>query len=311
MSLERTATITATLTAAVLTVIKFIVGAMSGSIAVLASAIDSLLDLLVSMFNYVAITNSEKPVDTKFNYGRGKFEAMAAFVEGAVISGSGVFILYESVQKLFHAEEVQNIDISIYVMLFSVIVTFGLVSFLTWVAKKKNNLVIKSDALHYKTDLFTNGGVLASLVIIHFTGFDMIDGIVGALIAFYIIYSAFELIKESFYMLTDRALEPETVDEIEKIIQSKERLRGYHYLKTRRAGNTNFLDVHLVFDRHIPLLDAHKVSDEIEEAVSKLGDTNTLWEFNMHLDPYDDSEDGVELAGKHTPEWQPQDHPHH
>lgn len=310
MSLERVATVTATLTAAILMVIKFIVGAMSGSIAVLASAIDSLLDLLVSMFNYIAITNSEKPVDKTFNYGRGKFEAMAAFVEGTVISGSGLFILYESSQKLLSGEEVQNVDISIYVMLFSVVVTFALVTFLNHVAKKKNNLVIKSDALHYKTDLFTNAGVLGSLLIIHFTGFDMIDGIVGAIIAVYIVFSAFSLIKESFYMLTDRALEPETIREIEKIIQGQTNLRGYHYLKTRRAGNVNFVDVHLVFDRHMSLLEAHKISDDIEEAIAKLGDENTTWEFNMHLDPYDDSEDGVELAGQHTPEWQAQDHPH-
>lgn len=295
MSLERVATITATGTAAFLMIIKFIIGAISGSVAVLASAIDSLLDLLVSMFNYVAITNSEKPVDEKFNYGRGKFEAMASFIEGAVISGSGVFILYESVRKLYHGEEVSNIDISIYVMALAFCITLALVLFLNYVAKKRNNLVIKSDALHYKTDLYTNGGVLISLVVIYFTDFGMIDGIIGACIALYIIYSASSLIKESFYMLTDRALDDELVEKIERIMEEQEGLGGYHYLKTRRSGSTNFVDVHLVFNKKIALLDAHRISDMIEEKISRLDEGAYSWEFNMHLDPYDDSDSEVNL----------------
>lgn len=295
MSLERIATIISTGVAAFLMIVKFIIGAVSGSVAVLASAVDSLLDLLVSMFNYVALTNSEKPVDEKFNYGRGKFEAMASFIEGAVISGSGVFILYESIRKLYYKEGISNIDISIYVMAFAFCITLALVLFLSYVAKRRNNLVIKSDALHYKTDLYTNGGVLISLVVIYFTDFAVIDGLIGAFIALYIIYSAFSLIKESFYMLTDRALDDELVKEIESIMKGQEGLEGYHYLRTRRSGNTNFVDVHLVFNKKISLLDAHRVSDMIEEKISKLGNRDTHWEFNFHLDPYDDSDNKVNL----------------
>jgi len=295
MSLERIATITATATAAVLMIIKFIIGAISGSVAVLASAIDSLLDLLVSMFNYVAITNSEKPVDEKFNYGRGKFEAMASFIEGAVISGSGVFILYESIRKIYHGEDVSHIDISIYVMAVAFCITLALVLFLNFVAKKRNNLVIKSDALHYKTDLYTNGGVLISLVVIYFTDFGMIDGIIGACIALYIIYSATSLIKESFYMLTDRALDDELVVKIESIIEEQKGISGYHYLKTRKSGNVNFVDVHLVFNKKITLLEAHRISDMIEDKISKLDGEPEDWEFNIHLDPYDDSDSSVDL----------------
>ncbi|MFW6307855.1 MAG: cation diffusion facilitator family transporter [Campylobacterales bacterium] len=298
MSLERSATIVATFTAALLAIVKFIVGALSGSIAVMASAIDSLLDLLVSMFNYIAITNSEKPADGKFNYGRGKFEAMASFIEGAVISGSGLFILYESIKKLALSEAVINVDISIYVMIFSFIVTTILVLFLNYVAKKKNSLVIKSDALHYKTDMYTNGGVLITLFVVQFTDFHAIDGIVGAMIALYIIYSASSLIKESFFMLTDRALDDSMVEEIENIITSQKKISGYHYLKTRRSGNNYFLDVHLVFNRDMLLVDAHSVSDAIEEEVSKLGDENTKWNFNVHLDPCDDSDDRSLLPSK-------------
>lgn len=61
-------------------------GIVTGSVAVLSSAIDSLLDFFVSLFNYIAIKTAKIPADEAFNYGRGKIEALAAFIEGLVIT---------------------------------------------------------------------------------------------------------------------------------------------------------------------------------------------------------------------------------
>ena len=81
MTSQKKATVVSSSVAAVLTLIKLIVGISSGSVAVLASAVDSVLDMFVSIFNYFAISNSEKPADKTFNYGRGKIEALASVIE--------------------------------------------------------------------------------------------------------------------------------------------------------------------------------------------------------------------------------------
>lgn len=70
----------ASATATLLIVLKLFVGILSGSVAVLASAIDSVLDLIVSAFNYFAISKSEQPANHKFNYGKGKIEALAGVI---------------------------------------------------------------------------------------------------------------------------------------------------------------------------------------------------------------------------------------
>jgi len=160
MSLQKTATIVSSITAFLLLVIKFFVWIISGSIAVLSSAIDSLLDLFVSLFNYFAVSNAEKEADSKFNYGRGKIEALASLIEWLIITGSGFYIMYVSVIKLINNEQVNYLWTAVVVMLISVIVTGALVYYLEYVAKKTNNLVIKSDALHYKTDLYSNVWIL-------------------------------------------------------------------------------------------------------------------------------------------------------
>jgi cation diffusion facilitator family transporter len=288
MTLQKKATVVSSTTAAILVIIKLTIGFLSGSVAVLASAIDSVLDLVVSAFNYFAIKKSEEKANDTFNYGKGKIEALAAVIEGTVITMSGLFIFYEAVKKIYTKEGTSYLDTSILVMFISLILTIFLVIFLNKVAKKTGNMVIKSDALHYKTDVLSNGAILISLILIYATGVQIIDSIMGIIISIYIIYSAYEIIKDGIYILLDAALEDELVEQIRAIINNEELISNYHYLKTRKSGSTNFVDVHLVFNEGISLLRAHSIGDQVEDRIMKLDDKSD-WVINAHLDPYDDS----------------------
>jgi len=288
MTLQKKATIVASATATLLIVLKLFVGILSGSVAVLASAIDSVLDLIVSAFNYFAISKSEQPADSKFNYGKGKIEALAGVIEGTIITVSGLFILYEAIKKAYTHQEITHLDTSIMVMLASLVITLALLGFLNYVARKTGSMVVKSDALHYKTDVLSNGAVLASLVVVHMTQWYLVDTIMGIIIAIYIIHSAYQIIKDGVYILLDASLEEEIVEEIKTIIIGEKEISDFHYLKTRKSANTNFVDVHLVFSPGISLLRAHHAGDRIEESIKALKPLET-WVINAHLDPYDDS----------------------
>ena len=288
MTLQKKATIVASATATLLIVLKLFVGILSGSVAVLASAIDSVLDLIVSAFNYFAITKSEQPANQKFNYGKGKIEALAGVIEGTIITISGLFIFYEAIRKSLNQHEITHLDISIGVMLASLLITLLLLTFLNYVAKKTGSMVVKSDALHYKTDVLSNGAVLISLVIVHMTNWHLIDTIMGIIIAVYIIHSAYQIIKDGVYILLDASLDTEVVEQIKLIIVGEKEISDFHYLKTRKSANTNFVDVHLVFSPGISLLRAHHAGDRIEEKIKALI-PNETWVINAHLDPYVDS----------------------
>ena len=287
MTPQKKATVVSSSVAAVLTLIKLIIGFASGSVAVLASAIDSVLDMFVSIFNYFAISNSEKPADKTFNYGRGKTEALASVIEGTIITISGLFLLYQAAKKAMSNEVSQLLETSIIIMLITLVITISLVLYLNYVAKKTNSMVIKADALHYKTDVFSNGAVLISLILVSLTGYEIIDVIVGGGIALYIIYSAYSLIHEGILVLLDRAVDEELVSKIEEIIKQNDKVNTYHLLKTREAANQTFVEVHLVFNCLITLMEAHKASDSIENKIKKL-DSRRDWIINIHMDPYDD-----------------------
>ena len=293
MTLQRKATMIASFTATLLIIIKLTIGILSGSVAVLASAIDSVLDLIVSAFNYFAIRKSEQPADETFNYGRGKIEALAAVIEGTIITISGLYIFYESIRKAYAGEGTTYLGSSIAVMVVSLCITLALVMFLKYVANKTGSMVVKSDALHYQTDVLSNGAILVSLILIYTTQIDLIDSIMGVFISLYVIYSAFELIKDGIYMLLDAALDEKIVETIKEIIEAEKEVTSYHYLKTRKSAHTNYVDVHLVFNPNISLLKAHTATDHIEDKIRAIN-PDEVWDMNIHLDPYDDSEHNEE-----------------
>ncbi|MFA6196634.1 MAG: cation diffusion facilitator family transporter [Sulfurimonas sp.] len=288
MRLEKKATVVSTSVAGVLVLMKMTVGIFSGSIAVLASAIDSFLDLSVSLFNYFALNNAEKDPDELFHFGRSKLEPLAAVVEGTIISFSALFVLYEALQKFVHNSPMEHISESVTVMIASFIITSCLVFFLNYVAKKTKNMVIKADALHYKTDLFSNGSILIALALISYTGEQLIDPILGIGIALYMIYSSIPIIKEGVLMLLDAAIPEEDIQKIQKVIEEEPEITTYHDLKTREAGSHIFITVHTVFHIKISLYDAHLISDRVEAKLKKIFEHKKT-HILIHMDPYDDS----------------------
>jgi len=287
MSPQKRATVVSTSVAVVLVIVKLAIGIASGSIAVLASAIDSLLDSVVSMFNFFAIKKSEEHPDEMFQYGKGKIQALAGVIEGTVITMSGLFIIYESVRKMIDGSATGLLGPSIVVMIFSIVVTFLLVRYLMRVATETNSIVIKADALHYKTDLWSNGAVLLALGLVYLTGLDIIDALFGLAIGMYIIYSAYEIIEEGVMMLLDRSLDKEIVDKIEAILSEHPEVTGHHWLKTRTDGTTNFIEFHMVLQPDMLLLEAHRIAEEVEAKIMAL-EPDKRWVITPHFDPYDD-----------------------
>ena len=299
MSPQKRATIVSSSVATLLLIVKLVLGVASGSVAVLASAIDSLLDMLVSIFNFFAIKKSEETPDSEYHYGKGKIQAIAAVIEGTIITISGIYIIYEAIKKLNSGSVTTLLEPSILAMVLSIIITYVLVKYLLKIARETENIVIKADALHYQTDLWSNAAVLVALGLVYMTGMDAIDAIFGLGIGLYIIYSAYEIIQEGIEILLDRALDGEMVANIGEIISNHSEVTSYHWLKTRTDGSTNFVEFHMVLRPNMLLLEAHRIADEVEDKIMLL-DIKKKWIITPHFDPYDDENMNVAmLNGKH------------
>ena len=289
ISPQKKATIVSSSVATVLVFVKLIIGIASGSVAVMASAIDSLLDMAVSIFNFFAIKKSEEDADADYQYGKGKIQAIAAVIEGTIITISGIFIIYLAINKLDKGSVTTLLTPSILAMIFSIIVTYFLVEYLLKVATETDNIVIKADALHYKTDLWSNAAVLVALGLVYLTGLDIIDAVFGLGIGLYIIYSAYEIIVEGIEILLDKSLDGEIVAKLGEIISNHPEITSYHWLKTRTDGSTNFVEFHMVLRPNMLLLEAHRIADEVEDKMMAL-ESRKRWIITPHFDPYDDED---------------------
>ncbi len=290
--LEKKAPIIATSVAFFLAIIKFIVWILSGSVALLSSAMDSLLDTWVSIFNYFAIKFSLDPADKEHPYGHWKIEAIATTIEWTIITLSGLYILYASINKFLNPEPISYLNWTLIVMWISIVATMWLVSFLNSVYKKTKNIVIKADALHYKMDLFTNIAVIWVLTFLYFfPNLVWIDATVWFFIWLYIIKEAISLIKEWIKLLLDTALEEH--EQVEKIIQNfvnNKSIQNFHEFKTRAWwSREKFVEFHFVMPPTTTILESHNIWDIIEKQIKDI-DTQSHWRIVWHVDPFDDSE---------------------
>lgn len=270
-------------TAVFLTFFKAAVGLWSGSLAVLSSAFDSLLDILSSTVNFFAIRVSMTPPDENHPYGHSKFEPLAAQFQSFIIMLSGAFILYKAYVNIRNDAKITAVGLNIAVMTVSILITFFLVFFLQYAAKKLESTVLHADSLHYKTDLFSGAGVLIALVLIKLTGFHIIDAIVSAVIAVYIIVSALMLNFQVTKELLDETLPDEDMKTLKDILdRHKIEIVDVHKLRTRRAGNQKFIDMHLVLYHGLSLQDGNDIREDIEQRI-KSGIKHA--DVNIYIEP--------------------------
>lgn len=257
------------LAAAFLIILKTGTGFITGSISVWASLLDSTMDIFASIINYFAVRAASRPADEDHAYGHGKAESLAGLFQSIVIAASGIFLIYESIRRITSPNPTNSEWLGVVTMLIAIAVSIALVARLKRVARETESPALQADAAHYLTDIFTNLGALLALVIVGLTPWQIADPAISIAIAFYILWSAILVGRESIDVLMDRRL-PLDVDEQIAVVVSSYRdqgVLGFHDLRTRRSGSQKFIDLHLEVARDMSLQDAHDISVRVLRAI--------------------------------------------
>ena len=268
--LMRLATYASVATALVLIIVKIVAWFITDSVSVLATLLDSSLDVLASLVNLVAVHHALQPADSEHRFGHGKAEALAGVGQAMFIAGSAGFLLLQAIGRIIHPQTISaGLEVGVSVMVFSMMATLALLSFQKYVIKHTNSTAIKADALHYKTDLLVNGSVIVALLLA-FYGWSYFDALFAIGIALFILYSAWEFVRESIDLLMDHELPDEERTKIEQVIANHPDAIGCHDLRTRRSGTTVFIQLHLELDASLSLAVAHAIAEQIEGKVKGL-----------------------------------------
>ncbi|VAW86270.1 Ferrous-iron efflux pump FieF [hydrothermal vent metagenome] len=268
-------------TAVILIIAKLIAYWQTDSVSILASLVDSLMDAAASIINLLAVAYALAPPDEKHRFGHGKAESLAGMAQATFIAGSGLFLIVEAIQRLINPQPIEAFNIGMGVMIFSIIATLILLSIQRHVIAKTNSTAIRADALHYKTDLFTNAAIIAALLLSQF-GWLGVDPLFALAIAAYILYSSWEIGSEAVHDLLDRELPEEKRQQIVDIAKNHPEVRGMHDLRTRLSGRTEFIQMHIELDDELPLIEAHEIADQVEDEIIKAIPTADVV---IHLDP--------------------------
>ncbi|MEW5756236.1 MAG: cation diffusion facilitator family transporter [Pseudomonadota bacterium] len=279
--LLKLATTASMVTAVILIAAKFAAYLLTNSMSVLASLIDSLMDAGASLINLLAVRYSLAPPDTEHRYGHGKAESIAGLAQATFITGSGLFLIVEAIDRIVHPEPLDDLGIGLAVMIFAIAATLILLAIQYYVIRRTHSTAIRADALHYKTDLLANGATIAALVLTQIGWFG-VDPLFGLAIAVYILYSAWGIGRDAVHDLLDRELSDEKRATIIALATENPRVRGIHDLRTRLSGRTEFIQMHLELDDDLPLIEAHAIADEVEKKIMQALPTADVV---IHQDP--------------------------
>jgi ferrous-iron efflux pump FieF len=280
--LRTRATYASVAVSAFLIAIKFAAWIATGSVAMLSSLIDSLLDVVAAVVNLFAVRQAVTPADREHRFGHGKAEPLAALGQSAFLAGGALLLVFQAVSRAVSPVPITHVELGIAVIIVSMAVDGVLVLYQRYVVARTKSLAIGADELHFRSDLVINAGVLAALLIDRFVKLPILDPIFGAAIGLWIIYGAVRLLLGAMTQLMDQEMPDEDRARIRAIAEAEHEVAAVHDLKTRLAGPSAFIQLHLEMDGAIDLRRAHEISDRVEK---QLREAYPYAEIIIHQDP--------------------------
>ena len=264
--LLRLATRASLAVASILVLSKALAWWLSGSVSLLAGLTDSALDAVASFLNLLAVHYALRPADDDHRFGHGKAEALAGMAQALFIGVSAVLIGVQAVERLQTPQPLGDTTVGIAVMLLSLVLTIALLALQHKVIRLTGSTAVRADSLHYRSDLLLNGSILLALLLTQF-GWSQLDALFGLGIAFYILWSALQIARESTAILMDKALPGEVGEQMAALVLSIPGVKGVHDLRTRVSGNQWFVQLHLELPGELALHEAHGLCVEASKVI--------------------------------------------
>jgi len=252
------------------------------STAMLGSLADTALDVVASITTLVGVRIAAAPADHDHRFGHGKAEALVALAQVGLISVSAIGIAWRAIDRLINGGETAALELGVGVSLLAIVATFLLLWYQRIVIARTGSVAIKTDNVHYRSDLFLNGSVIAALVLDQAFHIHGADAVFGIGIALWLMWGAYRASNESIHQLMDREWPEEERQEFLDAAAEYDELRGLHDLRTRKSGTVRFVQFHVWVPADWTVQQAHDRLDVVEE---KLQQRFPGTEILIHLDP--------------------------
>lgn len=273
----------------ILFAIKLFVGFLTSSIAITADAFNNLSDAASSLITIFGFKLSNMPADKEHPFGHGRIEYLSALIVAFMVMLVGLQFIKSSFEKILNPTPVFFELMPFILLLISILLKIWLSRFNKLIGDKINSAALKAASVDALGDVVTSSGVAISLLVSKFTNL-AIDGYIGMIVALFIVYSGFSLVKETISPLLGEAPDPELVKSIETMVMSYDNILGTHDLIIHNYGPGKCMaSIHAEIPSDISVVKIHEIIDKAEREISKALKLYLV----IHIDPLCIVEDEV------------------
>lgn len=257
---------------------------LTGSHAILSDALESVVHVAATVFALVSLIVAARPPDPKYPYGYGKIGYFSAGFEGGLIALAALAIFYESIQGFLVGEAPKKLDLGMALIAGASVVNLALGLWLIRLGRRTGSLILEADGQHVLTDSYTSFGVVAGIGLVWWTGWPWLDPAVALLVGLNILRTGFELVREAYSGLMDRADE-RLLARIVSALQEGRRpgWLDVHHLRAWQAGDRTYVDFHLVVPPDWTVAQLHEAHDQARDLLRDALGPST--ESIIHFDP--------------------------
>ena len=274
--------------AAVVTIgLKFGAYLLTGSVGLFSDAAESVVNLVAAVAALWALLYAARPPDEEHAFGHDKAEYFSSGLESALILIAAVWIGVTAWDRLMDPQPLQNVGIGLSVTLAAAALNGGVALVILRAGQRLRSITLRADAQHLLTDVWTSLGVVLGVLTAQLTGWLVLDPLIGLLVAANIVWTGVRLLRDTVQGLLDRALPPEDLQAINKVLSryEKEGTR-FHALRTRASGPRRFVSMHVLVPGRWTVQEGHNLSERIETDLAEALQGNST--FFIHIEPSED-----------------------
>ncbi|EHJ02173.1 cation diffusion facilitator family transporter [Clostridium sp. DL-VIII] len=265
----------------ILFIIKLSVGIIVSSIAITADAFNNLSDAGSSLITILGFKLSNKPADREHPFGHGRIEYLSALLVAFMVMLVGFEFIKSSFEKIITPEPITFEMVSFILLIVSIFFKLWLSKFNKFIGEKINSAALKASSTDALVDVVTTICIAISLLVSRFTSLP-IDGYMGILVSLFIVYSGFNLVKDTVNPLLGEAPDPKLVESIQEMVLSYDNILGTHDLIIHNYGPGKCMaSIHAEIPSDINVVDIHEIIDKAEREISSALKIYLV----IHIDP--------------------------
>ncbi|MCA9833114.1 MAG: cation transporter [Thermomicrobiales bacterium] len=276
--------------AAIVTItLKLLAWQFTGSVGLLSDALESGVNLVAAIVALIALTVAAREPDEEHAYGHGKAEYFSSGVEGGLIILAAVGIFISAIPRLIHPQPLEQIGIGLAVSVVASIVNALVGWRLLAAAKQTRSIVLKADAEHLFTDVWTSIGVIIGVLLVSLTGWNRLDAVIAIAIGVNICFTGYRLVNDSIHGLLDTAIPAEDLATVEAVLNHYSSEYGVvmHALRSRESGTRRFVSFHVLVPGKWSVRQGHDLVGRIEHDIREALPETTVF---THLEPIEEPE---------------------